>query len=455
MVGGVEQTMELQSSVMLSESAEVVESHNIMPPNQLAPVPLTVADTGLDELFLVDLLAKHLYAAGDLDQHQLAHRSGLSWRVTESLLALMREGAYLELRRGIHDEMRYGLTDKGKNLALEALVKSAYTGPAPVTLEHYTATVRAQSVSRIPVTYQTMVEGYSDVVVSDAMLRQLGAAIISGRSMMLYGEPGSGKTYLAQRIVRVVAGDVLVPYAITVGGKIIKIFDPVIHQTVQPSEIDENESDSLMLTDQHDPRYVLCHRPAAVTGGELTIDMLELSYDTSNKVYDAPSQLKANNGVFIIDDLGRQRVRPIDLLNRWIIPMEEKRDFLTVGGGTRFEVPTDIVMVFSTNLNPLDLANEAFLRRLGYKIKFGEMTIAEYEQVWRQVCNDKGVAFDQAHFDFLINELYAPSKKLLMPCHPRDLIGLVVDQCRFNGDKVAISTERLECAWKTYFVEEL
>lgn len=417
--------------------------------NQLAPIPLNIDQTGLSQGFLLDLIAKHLYSAGDLDQMALTKRTCLSWQVLEELMVHLREGAFLELKRGLKGEIRYSLTEQGKTLALEAMVKTTYAGPAPVSLKQYTDVVRAQSVMNVPVNLQIMIDSYDDVVVSEELLAQVGAAVVSGRSMMVYGGPGTGKTYIAQRIARLLAGNILVPHAITVADKIIKIFDPVIHEPVE-----EEESDSLVITERHDPRFVLSKRPAAVTGGELTLKMLEINYDPDSKIYEAPTQLKANNGVYIVDDLGRQQIRPLDLLNRWIIPMEEKRDFHAVGGGTRFEVPSDIVLVFSTNLDPLELADEAFLRRLGYKIKFSSMNAVDYEKVWRMSCDDRGLEFDPEVFRFVMDELYGKSDRPLVPCQPRDLIGLAMDQSRFQELEPKLTKELLSWAWQSYFVQK-
>jgi predicted ATPase with chaperone activity len=417
--------------------------------NRLAPIPLNIDQTGLSQGFLIDLVAKHLYSAGDLDQMALTQRTCLSWQVLEDLMVHLREGAFLELKRGLSGEIRYSLTEQGKNLALEAMVKTTYAGPAPVSLNQYTDVVRAQSVMNVSVNLQKMIDSYDDVVVSEELLAQVGAAVVSGRSMLVYGGPGTGKTYIAQRIARLLDGDILVPHAITVAEKIIKIFDPVIHEPV-----DEEDNESLILSERHDPRFVLCKRPAAITGGELTLKMLEINYDPDNKIYEAPTQLKANNGVYIVDDLGRQQIRPQDLLNRWIIPMEEKRDFHAVGGGTRFEVPSDIVLVFSTNLDPLELADEAFLRRLGYKIKFNNMNADDYEQVWRMNCVDRGLEFDPEVFRFVMEELYGKSDRPFVPCQPRDLIGLAMDQSRFQGLEPKLTKELLNWAWQSYFVQE-
>jgi hypothetical protein len=227
----------------------------------------------------------------------------------------------------------------------------------------------------------------------------------------------------------------------------VQFFDPSIHHPLAASA----ESGQFMLDAGYDPRFVRCRRPAVVTGGELTLDMLELAYDAMTKQYFAPLQLKANNGIYMVDDLGRQRVSSTDLLNRWIVPLEQKQDYLTVGSGTRFPISFDVVLIFSTNLDPLALADEAFLRRLGYKVRFEVLTPAEYEAIWRQMCEKLAIDYDIAAFRYVL-ELYRQEDRPLLPCQPRDLLGLVTDQCRYEGATNQVTTERLERAWNSYFV---
>ncbi|MDD1622669.1 MAG: hypothetical protein LUQ11_14430 [Methylococcaceae bacterium] len=416
---------------------------------QIAPRPRNLAETGLTQDFLCDLLAKHCYWGGVLNQQQLVERLALAWPVLETLLNFMRASGYIEVRSPSENSslLRYALTERGRSLALDAQLKSGYAGCAPVPLALYERVVRAQSIHQSVVTREIMARVFEGIVIRESVLAQLGPAMHSGRPIFLYGPPGTGKSYIGTHLLGLLADSVLIPYALAVGDYVVQFFDPSIHHPLAAPE----ESGQLMLDAGHDPRFVRCQRPAVVTGGELTLDMLELAYDAMTKQYFAPLQLKANNGIYMVDDLGRQRVDTTDLLNRWIVPLEQKQDYLTVGSGTRFSVPFDVVLIFSTNLDPLALADEAFLRRLGYKVRFDVLDSAEYEAIWRQVCEKLDMEFDQASFDFIL-ELYRREDRPLLPCQPRDLLGLVVDQCRYEASAKRLTNERLERAWNSYFV---
>jgi len=241
---------------------------------------------------------------------------------------------------------------------------------------------------------------------------------------------------------------ILIPHAIAVNNNVIQYFDPSYHQPVNQAVA----PGSVRLNQGHDPRYSLCERPVVITGGELTLDMLELQFDGVTRRYRAPLQLLANNGMMVIDDLGRQRVAPIDLFNRWIVPLEEKQDFLALQSGQHIAVPFDVVLAFSTNLNPLELADEAFLRRIGYKIRFETLDSGQYTAIWQQLCQVRGIEYDAKPLKFLLNELYLKEKRPLLPCHPRDLIDLAQDFGRYH-DRPGISTEALQWAWDSYFVK--
>jgi hypothetical protein len=399
--------------------------------------------------FLCDLLAKHFYWGGVLNQQQLVERTALAWPVLEILLNFMRTSGYIEVLSPHESSalLRYTLTERGRNLALDAQLKSGYVGYAPVPLALYERVVQAQSIHKNVVTREDMARVFQGFVIRESVLAQLGPAMHSGRPIFVYGPPGTGKTFIGTHLLNLMADTVLVPYALAVGDYVVQFFDPSIHHPLATA----NESSQLMLDAGHDPRFVRCKRPSVVTGGELTLDMLELSHDVTTKQYFAPLQLKANNGIYMIDDLGRQRVETTDLLNRWIVPLEQKLDYLTVGSGTRFPVSFDVVLMFSTNLNPLDLADEAFLRRLGYKVRFEVLTPEEYEAIWRQVCEKHAIAFDAAAFRYVL-ELYRKEDRLLLPCQPRDLLGLVMDLCRYEGTTNQVTAERLERAWNSYFV---
>ena len=445
-------------------------------PDPVAPRPRTLAETGLDLHFLAELLVKHLHAGGVLTLGQLSERLALAGSILETVLGFLRKESRVEILGGASGgaELRYALTDRGRNGALEGLLRSGYIGPAPVPLEAYTEVARAQSVRHSVITKAAMREAFRGVVIREALLDQFGPALHSGRAIFVYGPPGTGKTYISQRLAGLLGDAVLVPHAIITGDVVIQIFDPVLHQPVAE---EPPQPAHATLHDGHDPRYLLCRRPAVLTGGELTLDMLELQYDPDHKRYRAPLQLKATNGLYLIDDLGRQRVAPVDLLNRWIVPMDTGMDYLTLGSGQRFSVLFDVVLVFSTNLNPLDLADEAFLRRLGYKIRFEAMDPFEYEEVWRQVCVQLGIAFDAGMLRYVLEHFYAgklaplPSvddfvdqafwrgeslyvrgRVPLLPCHPRDLLGLVADHCRYHGEPVRVTPENLAFAWNTYFI---
>lgn len=415
----------------------------------LSPRPRNLHETGLSQDFLCDLLAKHFYSGGVLNQQQLVERTALAWTVLQNLLNFMRLSGYIEVRSPLENSplLRYALTERGRILALDAQLKSGYSSYAPVPLALYAHVVQAQSFHRQVVTQRDMARVFKDVVIRKTVLAQLGPAMHSGRPLFVYGPPGTGKTFIGMQLLGLQTDSVLVPYALAVGDYVVQFFDPAIHHPLVLAK----ETDSFMLETGHDPRFVRCQRPSVITGGELTLDMLELAYDTTTKQYFAPLQLKANNGIYIVDDLGRQRVESTDLLNRWIVPLEQKLDYLTVGNGTRFAVPFDVVLIFSTNLNPLALADEAFLRRLGYKIRFETLTPAEYEAIWRQVCEKQGLDFDAEAFRYMLS-LYQRENKPLLPCQPRDLLGLVIDQSRYEGAVNQVTVERLERAWASYFV---
>ena len=419
---------------------------------EFAPRPRSIAETGLAQDFLCDLLAKHLYWRGDLNQQELVERMALAWPVLEKLVNFMRVSGYIEVlgTRENFTLLRYALTDRGRNLALDAQLKSGYVGCAPVPLPLYERVVEAQSVHRSRVTREDVSRVFKDIVIRESVLAQLGPAMHSGRPIFIYGPSGTGKTYIGRLLASLLGGSVLIPHSLAVGDYVVQFFDPSIHHPLPES----NEARQFLLEIGHDPRFVRCQRPSVVTGGELTLDMLELAHDVITKQYFAPLQLKANNGIYMIDDLGRQRFRSADLLNRWIVPLEQKLDYLTVGSGTRFPVPFNVVLIFSTNINPLDLADEAFLRRLGYKILFDVLTPTEYEAIWHQVCDNNSIKFDEGAFKYIL-ELYHQEDRPLLPCHPRDLLGLVMDQCRYEGEQNQMTAERLGRAWNNYFVRPI
>jgi hypothetical protein len=289
---------------------------------------------------------------------------------------------------------------------------------------------------------------FADMVMEQSMLDRLGPALNSGKAIFVYGAPGTGKTYTTQRLARLFDDACLIPHAISVGDTVIRIYDASVHRML------EEGAPSMMLNRGHDPRYVLCRRPVVITGGELAEHMLEVQYDPATRQYRAPLQLKANGGIFILDDLGRQRIPPATVLNRWIVPMEEKVDYLSLSTGQHFRTPFDVVLVFSTNLRPEDLVDDAFLRRIGYKIEFQPLASEQYHAIWRSVCEDNDVGYDPAVCQFVVDALHGPARTPLLPCHPRDLIGMAIDRLEYLGEQAQLSPDALRWAWENYFVND-
>ena len=415
----------------------------------IAPRPKTIAETGLSQTFLGDLLEKHLYEAGVLSLGAMIKRTGLAGPIVEDILNFVRREARVEVRARTADDhgLRYALTERGRASAQAALERSGYVGPAPVPLHVYTDVVRTQTVRHRLVTRDRMLAAFRKVVLDPSILDRLGPALNSGKAMFVYGAAGTGKTYITQRLVRLLDDAALVPHALAVGDTVIQVLDPAVHVPVHAAEPAQ-----LLLDDGYDPRFVLCRRPLVMTGGELTADMLEVQFDPDTRRYQAPLQLKATNGMFILDDLGRQRVSPQVVLNRWIVPMEEGIDYLKLHTGQHFSVLFDLVLVFSTNMDPVELADDAFLRRIGYKIHFTALTVDQYHEIWKQVCGLHAVDYDPAVCQVVIDTLHTPSGTPLLPCHPRDLIDMALDHSAYQGEADDLRIESLRWAWQNYFL---
>lgn len=419
---------------------------------KLAPRPVKAEDTGLSDTFVADLIAKHLLEGGVLSMSELVERMALAGAILENVLFFMRKEGRIEVKGPANKEsqtnLRYALTDRGRSGALDAMQRSGYVGPAPVPLADYQRVIKAQTVHSCNVARTDMDRAFDGVLLREELLEQLGPSMNSGRAIFIYGPAGTGKTYITQKLVNLFPDLTLVPYAIAVNETVIEVFDPTLHRKADLNLPQPN----LMLGTGHDPRFACCHRPVVISGGELTADMLEVHFDPARRQYIAPLQLKANNGVFIIDDMGRQRVAPETVFNRWIVPLEEKKDYLSLGAGRHFSVPFDVVLIFSTNLHPLDLADEAFLRRIGYKIEFPHLRPDEYTALWQQYCELNGIQCDERTLPFVINELYANDPRPMLPCHPRDLLSIAVDRAVYQGGDRTVAPEHLAWAWDNYFV---
>lgn len=416
---------------------------------RLAPRPKVVEDTGLSRELLVDLIAKHFLDRGTMSLVELSHAIALSGGILESLLDFMRSEALVEVRptHGDRSVLHYGLTDRGRAAALDAMLRSGYVGPAPVTSVQYADIVRAQSIHRQTVSREAMHRAFDDIVIDQSLLDGLGSSVNSGRAIFLYGAAGTGKTFVSQRLTRVFPGLILVPHAIAIDNQVVQLFDPLMHKVA-----DVEDDELHVLGRGHDRRFAICERPSVVTAGELTADMLEVMYEPGAKLYEAPLQMRANNGIFVIDDLGRQRIEPKQLFNRWIVPLEERIDYLSLRSGRHFSVPFDVVLIFSTNIHPLELADEAFLRRLGYKIEFTPMSPDAYARIWRDACIDLGVDYDAQLLRYVLNELHGRNRVDLLPCHPRDLISMAADHSLYMHNERFIDKEKIRWAWRNYFV---
>ena len=422
-----------------------------------ARAPRTVEETGLPFLFLAELIAKVLHRRGQLRLPELAAHLKLNVGVIDPLIAFLRAEKLVEVARlgnsGTDADLSYLLTEAGQGRAAAVLARNAYAGPAPVTLAAYAAQVRAQSLAGMQVTRAHMNAAFEGVVVNPQVRDQLGAAMNSGRALFLHGLAGSGKTFLAERLHALLSGAIALPHALMVDGETIPLFDPVQHRACDTDAIAATDtgSGSLDRGSAPDLRWVRnLRRPAALAGGELTLEMLDLGFDPHTRLYVAPPHLKSNNGIFIIDDLGRQRCTPEALMNRWIVPMDRGVDYLTLHTGHSFQIPFDVIVVFSSNFVPQRLSDGAFLRRLGYKIEVPAASSAEYRTLFSQACAQVGVAFDGAVFDYLL-ACHAERRVPLLACYPRDLLRQLRDLARYEDRAPELTRANLDWAWDNYF----
>jgi len=418
--------------------------------NLVAPRPTSIEQTGLSQSLLQELLLKHLLAGGVLTKQQMVTKLGVCGGIIGQLLDSAKNLGLVENRQTTTDaQMRFTLSFGGEAVARQASLRSGYIGLAPVPLSQYLPICRSQSSRNHHVTSTMLEQAFSSLILPEQLLAQIGPALNSSRPILIYGPPGTGKSYVCRHLNLLFGDAVLIPYAIAIGNEIIQVFDPQLHHKITVQE----PNPSLQLTQGHDPRWLQCQRPLRVTGGELTADMLEVRFDPHSKTYMAPLQLKANNGILLIDDLGRQKISTKQLFNRWIIPMEERRDFLALQSGEYFEIPFELVLLFSTNLDPNELVDEAFLRRLGYKIHFNALAQPLYHDIWFETCEELAINCSEETYQHLLGEYHQRYDRLLMPCYPRDLLGIVSDQIKFKALEPVVTPELIESAWSIYFVK--
>ena len=414
--------------------------------------PTSIEETGLSVDQISQLFAKALYVS-EATGLTLADRIRLPFTILQPIVERLRAERLVEVRGS--DGMgtaayRYALTDSGRDRVRQWLEACQYVGPAPVPLARYVAAMEALAATRGFVDRDRMRRGFTNLIVADDVLEQLGPAVNSSRSVFLYGPPGNGKTVLAEGMGRALGGDMYVPYAIDVDGQTVTMFDPINHQPLE----DTGSGPAVVTSGSRDRRWVRIRRPVVTVGGELTLEMLDLGFNPISKYHEMPVHLKANGGVFLVDDFGRQRIRPQDLLNRWIVPLESRVDYLTLHTGKKFQVPFDVLIVFATNLDPAGLADEAFLRRIPYKIPIVDPTVEQFSSIFELNCRQRGLRFHQVMVAYLLRRHFAPHNRPMRACHPRDLLDQVTALCRYQGREPIITRDLLDAACRAYFVDE-
>lgn len=435
-------------SLSLQNLALSTEGNEMFP-----PLPEKLDDTGLSGAVIEQLILKLLYTRGEMIGRDLSEAVGLKFSLVEEFIEFFKRQHYIQAKKSMgmgNSTSLFALAEAGRDAARNAMENNQYTGPAPVPLFQYAHMVRRQRRTEGWLTPEALANAYRKMVMTQRVLAQIGPAVSSGNSFLIYGQPGNGKTFLAEALGALDDSCIYVPYAIESQGSVIQVFDPIYHQPVE-----EAEQPSIFASEaKHDRRWIKCRRPFIVTGGELTLEMLDLKYNSTSKIYDAPYQLKANNGIYLIDDFGRQQCTPAEVLNRWIVPMERRVDYLKFFTGAKMTVPFEAFLVFSTNLKPENLGDEAFLRRIQYKMLLRSPDEHEFASIFRNYCALRSLPHEESAIVRFIEKNYKRTGKAFRRCHPRDVLSHVIDMIHFEKHPFQLTDDLLDRAFESCFLEE-
>ncbi|MBF9043268.1 ATPase [Rhodobacterales bacterium HKCCE4037] len=423
-----------------------------------APPPLRkLTDTGLTPVMMRDIVLKTIFRKNVEQVSEIAKAVCLPIPLTTELIDMLRDQNLLQATGTLHatssSEMGFQLTDGGKARALDALSQSEYYGAMPVPLEHYKVQVKRQSIRDIKLTRDMLEASMGHLILPDGLIDQLGPAVGSGRSVLMYGPPGNGKSSIAEGIRAAMGDNIYVPHALAYAGQVITVFDPIVHTPVMASETPEQTS-LRRASSKFDTRYLLCTRPTVMTGGELNLSMLDLNYNAVSRTYQASLQLKSTGGVFIVDDLGRQEEPPQALINRWIVPMEVNYDILALQSGEKFEVPFDTLVVFSTNFHPNEIFDQAALRRIFFKVKIDGPNQEQFLRIFAMVAKKKGVPLDEASLIHMLKKKYPTIDNVYANYHPVFLCDQIKAICDFEGIPYQMRPEFIDRAWENLYVRE-
>ncbi len=414
----------------------------------MPPIPHTIEETGLNRTFLYEHTLRIIYNKGRATGADLAEEMKLSYRIIDVLLKELRGQEMVDIggQRGYGDiNYEYILTPRGTLGAHDALLKTMYSGPVPVMLDEWIQSVKTQTVKDVVVTRKNIRDAFQGLVIDEQILNWVGPAVNSASSVMLFGYPGNGKTTIAERITLLMGDDVFIPYTVYADGAVIKQYDAIVH---------EPPKQELPADLEYDRRWVRISRPVVIVGGELTLEGLGLIYNHDSRIYEAPFQMKANCGIFLIDDFGRQQVRVFDLLNRWIVPLEKRYDFLTTVTGKKLQIPFDQLIMFSTNLDPNDLGDDALLRRIKFKFEIIDPTEEQWREIWKIMCRVLKVPYDERGLDYLVAKWFQPDNRPFRMCQPRDILLQMIAIAKYNMETPSLNADLLDGACATYFTSK-